>query len=140
MTHEDMLAAVRELYRARKDGDFTSLGRIAAPDSEFSFNGIEEITRAFPGGTAKDVAQVARELFDGLEMVSLELVESLAGERKLATLWNGGFRYDGGRVFETRLYDLWTFDEQGRISGGLQFFDTALLAREMGLAVDAAMA
>lgn len=140
MTHDDMLDAVRALYRARMTGDFAAIESRSAPASAFAVNGAEGLTHLFPGGSGGDIAHAARDLFARLEMVSLDLVDSLAGDQKLATLWKASFRYDGGAIFETQLYDLWRFDDQGRVSHGLQFFDTALLAREMGLDVTAALA
>ena len=46
-------------------------------------------------------------------------------------MWQCRFQLPGGRPFEAKLYDLWEFDDEGRICRGTQFFDTALLVAEM---------
>jgi ketosteroid isomerase-like protein len=40
-------------------------------------------------------------------------------------------QFADGEAFETELFNLWTFDEAGKVTSLLEFVDTARLAREM---------
>jgi ketosteroid isomerase-like protein len=76
------------------------------------------------------VMQAARELFERIEIRDLEQVTAVAEGNRVAILWNTTL-VAGGEPFATQMFDLWEFDEDGRICCGTQFLDTAKLLAEM---------
>lgn len=131
MQREDMLAKVDAAYEARRTGDFAALQAIVSPDAKFSYGGEQSLLAAVPGSGAGDVIQVARELFETIEIRSLERVQAVAEGNLIAILWNTTLVAPRGEPFETQMFDLWEFDQSGRICKGTQFLDTAKLVTEM---------
>ena len=75
--------------------------------------------------------QAAQELFQKIEIRSLERVQAVAEGDRVAILWNTTLAAPGGAPFETQMFDLWEFNDDGRICCGTQFLDTAKLVQEM---------
>jgi len=71
------------------------------------------------------VHQAARELFDAIELRSLERIETVAEGNRIAIMWRTTAVAPGGEPFETLMFDLWEFDDSGMICRGTQFLDTA---------------
>ena len=131
MDRTAMLAKVEAIYAAREKGDFAVLDTALATGAEFSFAGADAITRRFPGGQAGSIEGVAKALFAALDMIERKQLHAIVEGRKAAVMWQCRFRLPGGQPFDAKLYDLWEFDDEGRICRGTQFFDTALLVAEM---------
>jgi len=131
MQRDDMLAKVEAAYQARRTGDFAALEKVVSPDAQFSYGGEQSLLASVPGSGAGNVHQVARELFETIEIRSLERVHAVAEGNQVAILWNTTLATSGGEPFDTQMYDLWEFDETGRICKGTQFLDTARLVQEM---------
>ena len=134
MQREDMLAKVEAAYEARRTGDFAALEEIVAPDAEFSYGGEQSFLASVPASGAGNVHQAARELFETIEIRELERVKAVAEDNRVAILWKTTLVTPGGQPFETQMFDLWEFDDNGRICCGTQFLDTAKLVAEMQLA------
>jgi ketosteroid isomerase-like protein len=133
MQREDMLAKVEAAYEARRIGDHAALEKIVAPDAEFTFGGEQSFLASVPAsltGTG-NVHEVARELFETIEIRELDRVQAVAEGNRVAILWNTTLVPRGGQPFETQMFDLWEFDDNGRICKGTQFVDTAKLVAEM---------
>ena len=131
MQREDMLAKVEAAYAARRTGDFTKLKTVAAEDAAFSFAGEQSLLAGVLASGGVGVHQAARELFDTIEMRELERVQAVAEGNRVAILWRTTLVPPGGQPFETLMFDLWEFDDSGRICCGTQFLDTAKLVEEM---------
>jgi ketosteroid isomerase-like protein len=131
MQREDMLAKVDAAYQARRSGDFAALEAIVAPDAAFAYAGEQSLLSALPGSGAGSVHRAAREIFEAVEMHSLERVQAVAEGNRVAILWKTTLAAPGGEPFETQMFDLWEFDENGMICCGTQFLDTARLVAEM---------
>ena len=131
MQREDMLAKVEAAYRARRSGDFSQMEEIVAKDAAFSFAGEQSLLAAVPGSGGVGIQQAARELFDTIEMRELERVQAVAEDNRVAILWRTTLVPPGGRPFETLMFDLWEFDDSGKICRGTQFLDTAKVVQEM---------
>jgi ketosteroid isomerase-like protein len=131
MQREDMLAKVEAAYRARRTGDFTTLEALVSPDAAFTYGGEQSLIAAVPASGAGHVMQAARELFERIEIRDLEQVTAVAEGNRVAILWNTTLVAPGGEPFATQMFDLWEFDEDGRICCGTQFLDTAKLVAEM---------
>jgi ketosteroid isomerase-like protein len=131
MQREDMLAKVEAAYQARRTGDFAALEAIVSPDAVFSYGGEQSFLASVPASGAGSVHQAARELFETIEIRELERVKAVAEDNRVAILWKTTLVAPGGEPFETQMFDLWEFDESGRICKGTQFLDTAKLVAEM---------
>jgi ketosteroid isomerase-like protein len=125
MTREEMLAKVDAAYHARRTGDFAALGDVVAADAVFDYAGDQTMLAAVPGTGGAAVADVARTLFEQIEMHALERVQAVAEDNRVAILWRTTLAPAGGKPFDTMMFDLWEFDAEGRICRGTQFLDTA---------------
>lgn len=125
MQRDDMLAKVEAAYQARRTGDFSKLREIVSEDAAFSYAGEQSLLAAVPGSGGAGVHQVARELFETIEMRELERLEAVAEGNQVAILWRTTLVPPEGEPFETLMFDLWKFDDDGRICCGTQFLDTA---------------
>ena len=123
MQREDMLAKVDAAYKARRTGDFSEMDKIVAPDAVFSYGGEQKFLKSVPPSGTGNAEKAARELFETIEMRSLERVSAVAEEDRIAILWTTTLVPPGGEPFETQLFDLWEFDASGRICKGTQFID-----------------
>lgn len=131
MQRQEMLVKVEAAYEARRTGDFAALEAIVSPGALFSLGGEQSLLAAAPQSCDADVLQVARELFEKIEIRSLERVQAVAEGNKVAILWNTTLVAPEGEPFDTQMFDLWEFDQSGRICKGTQFLDTAKLVAEM---------
>ena len=131
MQREDMLAKVEAAYHGRRTGDFSKFGEILAEDAAFTFAGDQSLLAVVPGSGGVGAHRTAQELFDKLEMRSLDRLDAVAEGNRVAILWQTTLVPPGGEPFETQLFDLWEFDESGRICRGTQFLDTAKLVEAM---------
>ena len=131
MQREDMLTRVRAAYEARRTGSFDALTQLVAEDASWSLAGEESLLAGFPGTGGADIHQAARQLFETIELRTLEQVDALADGNRVAILWKTTVAIPGSEPFETLMYDLWEFDGSGRISKGMQFVDTAKFVEAM---------
>lgn len=131
MQREDMLAKVDAAYHGRRTGDFSRFGEILAEDAAFTFAGDQSLLAVLPGSGDVGAHQTAQELFDKLEMRSLDRLDAVAEGNRVAILWKTTLARPGGESFETQLFDLWEFDDSGKICRGTQFLDTAKLIEVM---------
>ena len=131
MQRDEMLAKVEAAYQARRDGDFEALQAIVSKDASFTYGGEQSLIAAVPASGAGHVLQAARELFERIEIRDLKQVTAVAEGNRVAILWDTTLVTPGREPFPTQMFDLWEFDEEGRICCGTQFLDTAKLVSEM---------
>ena len=131
MQRDDMLAKVEAAYHGRRTGDFSRFGEILAEDAAFTFAGDQALLAAMPGAGDVGAHQTARELFENLEMRSLERLDAVAEGNRVAIMWKTTLVPPDGEPFETQLFDLWQFDGDGKICRGTQFVDTAKFVEVM---------
>ena len=131
MQREDMLAKVEAAYAARRSGDFAKLSEVVAPDAEFTTAGDETLVAALPGARGAGVHGAARELFKSIELQTLDRLEAVAEDNRVAILWRTTAAVPGIEPFETLMFDLWEFDGSGMICKGMQFVDTAKFVEVM---------
>jgi ketosteroid isomerase-like protein len=132
MQRDEMVAKVEAAYAARRSGDFAALEPIVAKDAVFVLAGDESLVSAMPGsGEGIHVHHAARQLFDMVELRSLERVEAVAEGNQVAIMWKTTAALPGSEPFDTLMFDLWEFDADGRICRGTQFVDTAKFAEAM---------
>jgi len=131
MQREDMLAKVRAAYEARRSGDFAALEELVAPDAAFSLAGDRTLLAAMPSAGDISVHEAARRLFDTIELRELERRDAVAEGNKVAILWRTTAVGADREPFDTLMFDLWEFDDDGKISRGTQFVDTARFVEAM---------
>ena len=131
MQRDDMLAKVEAAYEARRSGDFAALEAIVSPEAKFIYGGERSLLASVPASGACGVVQAARELFQRIEIRALERVQAVAEGNRVAILWNTTLVPPGGAPFDTQMFDLWEFDDNGLICCGTQFLDTAKVVAEM---------
>ena len=131
MNREDMLAKIETLYRGRSNGDLSQFAEVLAPHAEFRFVGDGSVIMSLPGGRSEKPEEVAQDLFDKLDMLDRRMESATVEENRAAVHWRAVMRFKGGDPFEMELFDLWEFGEDGRITKGSQFFDTAKVMDEM---------
>ena len=131
MQREDMLAKVEAAYAARRSGDFAALEEVVAPDARFSYGGEQAFIAAVPASGSGSIHAAARELFQTIEIRELKRVDAIAEGSRVAILWDATLSVPGGQPFDTQFFDLWAFDESGKISSGKQFLDTARIVSEI---------
>jgi len=78
MQRDDMLAKVEAAYEARRSGDFAALEAIVSPEAKFCYGGEQSLLASVPASGAGGVMQAARELFERIEIRSLERVQAVA--------------------------------------------------------------
>jgi ketosteroid isomerase-like protein len=131
MQREEMLAKVEAAYQARRTGDFDKLRELVAEDAAFTTAGEQSLVGHMPGAGGVSVHKAARELFDTIELRTLDRLDAVAEGDRVAILWRTTVMVGGGQPFETLMFDLWKFDGEGKISQGMQFVDTAKFVEEM---------
>ena len=131
MDRDAMLKRVETLYEGRRTGDMSKFDEVLAEGATFRFAGESSIVAEFPGGETQEPQEVAQALFDQIEMLERRCVSAIAEGNKLAVHFATILRVHGGEPFEQELFDLWEFDEDGRITHGSQFQDTAKIINEM---------
>ena len=140
LNREEMLAKIDVLYDGRQTGDQSKYPDVLAPHAEFRFVGDGSIVMDIPGGKTNVPGEVAKELFEKLDMLHRKIESSTIEEGRAAVHWRVRLQFKGGAPFEMEWFDLWEFDDQGRITKGSQFLDTAQLQNEMDDAEMAASA
>lgn len=133
LTCDEMVEKVDVLYEGRRTGDQSRFGEVLAQGATFRFVGEASLVTQFPGHGSQDPGVVAQALFDKLKLHEKRRVNAVAQGHQLAvhyvlTLQNVA---KGGERFDQEVFDLWTFDEEGRITAGLQFQDTAKIIAEL---------
>jgi ketosteroid isomerase-like protein len=123
-----MLDAVDSGIAARARGDKDAMRAFLAPDATFRIAGDPSLYPGFPGGPAK-AANVLDELVDLIRFHDYERLDTLVEGNRAAIRWRIDVSLGGGPVRTTEVFDLWTFDGEGRITDLVQFVDTALLMR-----------
>jgi ketosteroid isomerase-like protein len=131
MQRDDMLARVEAAYAARRSGDLPAFADLVANDSSFSYAADQELLRGMPGAGDRAVHDAAQDLFENVELQSLERVEAVAEENRVAIMWKSTVAIPGREPFDTMFFDLWEFNDEGKIRKGTQFIDTAKFVEVM---------
>ena len=131
MQRDDMIAKVEAAYHARRFGKLETLHEIVAEDAAFTYAGDHALMAGVPGAGELGVHQAAQQLFETIELRTLDRIEAVAEGDKVAILWRTTVAVPDAEPFETLMFDLWEFDATGKICRGTQFLDTARLIEAM---------
>lgn len=128
---DDMLAKVDALYKGRTTGDTSAFDVVLAEGATFKYEGEDSLIAAFPGGRADDPREVAQALFDQIDMTDRKCVQTFVEGDNLAVLWETELCVKGREPFRQMLFDIWEFNEAGKITRGTQYQDTAKIIEEV---------
>ncbi len=131
MDREAMLEAIETLYEGRRTGDTSLFEKVLAPHASFRFVGDGSIIMEFPGGRDSDPQKVAQALFEQVDMLERTMLSATIEENRAAIHWRAVMRVKGGVPFQHELFDLWEFNDDGLITAGHQFQDTAKIIEEL---------
>ncbi|MEM6858798.1 MAG: nuclear transport factor 2 family protein [Pseudomonadota bacterium] len=134
MTGEEMLTQVAKLYEGRTTGDLSAFHQVLAPDARFFFMGNESVVKVFPAGDTQDPNDpnaVAQALFDEIAMNACTFGKPIAQGNHLAVTVSATLQVEGRPEFEHEMFDLWEFNDDGKVISGHQYQDTAKLVEEL---------
>jgi|ERR1700722_2853683 ketosteroid isomerase-like protein len=123
---------IEDMHAMRAAKDLDAIERVFKPDAVFQLVGSPA---TFPGaGRAEGHDQLRASiglLIAAFDFVDRTMVASVIEDDKAAVHWRLKVKYNPtGEVFETEIFELWTFDH-GRVASLVQFCDTALVASVM---------
>jgi ketosteroid isomerase-like protein len=123
-----ILETIDSALAARTRGDKEGVARYLAPGAQFRIVGDPAQYPGFPLSPA-DAAEAVAALIDRVRFHNLERIDAIVEGHRAACRWRIDVSLGEGQVAPTEVCDLWSFDEEGRITELVQFIDTALLAR-----------
>lgn len=123
-----ILATIDAALAARARGQKDAVETYFAPGAQFRLAGDKALYGTFPAGPA-GATEAVGELIELIRFHHHERLDAIVEGNRAACRWRIDFSLRGGPVATTELCDLWTFDEQGRVTELVQFLDTALLAK-----------
>ena len=125
----EILQRIDDAYAARARGDKAEVEKLWAPGATFRLPGERALLDAFPTGLSA-VATV-NDLIDLVTFLDFERLDAVVEGHKVSVHWRVKLMIGHRKPVTTELFDLWTFDEQGRVTSLLQFCDTALVVSLM---------
>jgi ketosteroid isomerase-like protein len=130
----DIERIITEAYTARRTGDLDALGRIFSERTYFRLAGATgESPVAMSAVGAKQFKTRLQELITVFEWLDQTILSMVVEDSKAVVHWRGKIRSSAtGETVETELVDIFGF-ENGRIASLVEFCDTALAARLMGV-------
>ena len=126
-----ILEIMNRALEARARGDTEAMAGFLAPGATFRIAG-EQSDDAFLPAAPTRAADVLDGIVERIRFHDWERLDAVVEGNRIAARLRIDFSIDGGPVTPTETLDLWTFDDDGRITDILQFVDTALLARRLG--------
>ena len=127
LNRAQILEVVDAAYAARAKGDKAELARFWAPGATFHIVGDPRFAGRLPE-TPSNAKAAVDDLIDRVEFKAVERIDAIVEGHKAAIHWRVTMVAKGKAPVETELYDLWTFNDDGKVSSLLQFGDTAMLA------------
>jgi ketosteroid isomerase-like protein len=123
---------IRDSYAARAAKDLDAITRTFTPDGTFR---LAASAAAFPAAVRIAGSEQLRvgigALIETFDFLKQDMLASVIEGDKAAVHWRVQIRHNPtGQVFETELFDLWTFAGT-RVASLVQFFDSALIAGVM---------
>jgi ketosteroid isomerase-like protein len=123
----EILHTIDEAYATRMRGDKARLATLWADGATYRLVGDASNLGGFPCGPA-DASSTAEALIDLVRFHKLERLNAVIEGGQAAVLWRVTASIGEKEPATTEMYDLWTFNEDGKARSLLQFTDTALLA------------
>ena len=127
----ELLAIIERAYDARVKGDKEALPTFLAPGATFRLIGSDHVLPDVRLAQ-DDAAQSIGELIDRFIFHSIERLDAVIEARKVAVRWKATLSIPGGSQVTTELFDLWSFNDDLKVTSIVQFADTALIATMRG--------
>jgi len=124
---DQILHNIDTLYDARIRGDKAAIGAHFAPGASFRFAGRADLIRPEVPVGPGDFQAAVHDLIDLFEFHDMERLDAVVEGDMAAVHWKFTVSTPGGEPVDSELYDLWKFDEDGKVLSLVQFADTALM-------------
>lgn len=127
-SRDQILETIDAVIAARRNGDANAIHDRLAEGAQYRMAGAATL-----GGMVPADACCARMAVSGLidlfEFHEAERLETLVEGNVAAVHWRIRASRPGAAAVDSELFDLWTFDEDGKIASVVEFGDTALMAQ-----------
>lgn len=133
MEREAMLGAIEAAYAARVKGDVATMATYFTEDARFEIAGEKDLLERFPTGPGHAVSVIGS-LIELVTFHERETLQTVVEDNHVALLHRIRMSLGGREPFDSLVYDLWEFGEDGRAVGLRQFIDTARFAVELAQA------
>jgi ketosteroid isomerase-like protein len=127
MDRETILDVVDRAYAARQRGDKEALRDLFAPNAVFRIVGQSQLMGGLDVGPA-DALTAIDGLVDLFQFHRMERVQVVVDDPVVMIHWAVETSSGGGPRVETELCDIWTLDENDKVTSILEFGDTALIS------------
>lgn len=131
MDREAMLATIDALYDIRMQGETEPMAALLAESATFRIAGEGQMQGAFGADGAVDFLKAMKTLNGAIEMTAYRRNAEVVEENRCAVLLQARVGFPGGREFITEIFNLWSFDDAGKVTSLTEFVDTARLAEEV---------
>jgi len=131
MDREKMLATIDALYDIRMQGETEPMAALLAEGATFRLSGEGQMEAAFGAPGPTDFLGAMRTLNGNIGMSDYRRVTELVEGNRCAVLLEALVSFPGGRDFTTEIFNLWSFDDAGKVTSLTEFVDTARLAEEV---------
>jgi ketosteroid isomerase-like protein len=119
---------IREAYAARQRGDHAGVVGFFAPNATYRMVGKSHLLGDMPMGPI-DAAEAIAGLIDQFHFPHLDLAAVLIdGHRAAVHVEMHAVATGNARESASELLDLWTFDDDGKVTDITEFADTALIS------------
>jgi ketosteroid isomerase-like protein len=122
-----MLATIDAAYAARQRGEKDIVAGFFAPGATYRLVGTPHLLNDMPVGPL-DAATAIEALIDQFHFLDVRRIGVQIDGDCAAVQLAIRVRTDGGDDVESELLDLWTFGDDGKVTGIVEFGDTALMA------------
>lgn len=130
MDREAMLATIDALYQERIAGLTDTMAMHLADGATFRMAGEGQMN-AFGADGPVGFLDALRTLNGAITMTRVTIVEAVAEGNRCAVRLTADVGLGDRVPFETEIFNLWSFDEAGKVTSLTEFVDTAKLVSEV---------
>ena len=131
MDREQMLATIDAIYAERIAGLTDTMAAHLAPGATLYMAGEGQMEAAFGSPGPVDFLAALATLNTAIAMKQMERVIALAEGNRCAVLLKATVQFYDRAPFDTEIFNLWSFDDAGKVESLTEFVDTAKLVGEV---------
>lgn len=131
LNRDQAVALIQSLYEARVRGDKAAVAGFWADDAHFEIAGHHSHAGDLSLRASSPMDAIAP-LIDRFAFSDLERLETVVEGNKIVVMWRVTVAIEGKPPVTTRLCDIFTIDNDGKIKSLVQFVDTALMRELIG--------
>jgi ketosteroid isomerase-like protein len=128
LSKAQILKKIDTAYSARAAGDKKAVAAIWAPRATFRVVAVLSALRNYSGGRKRPNTNVDA-LIDQFKFKKFKRMDVVVEGNSAAVHWQVTAITPTGKSAKTELYDLWKFNDAGKVTSMLQFADSGLLER-----------